>query len=95
MPPTSTERSPREPPCPSTSTDMPTSAGTATSSSVAVEQLMPHTNATKEDPATTREATPASVFVRPIPTTEDDTTAAAEESSTAFADVDEAAGRPT
>ncbi|KAF0906530.1 hypothetical protein E2562_011511 [Oryza meyeriana var. granulata] len=33
--------------------------------------------------------------LRHAPTTEDDTTAAAEVSSTAFADVDEAAGRPT
>ncbi|KAF0888289.1 hypothetical protein E2562_013733 [Oryza meyeriana var. granulata] len=89
MPRVSSGRSPREPPCPPTSTDMPTSAGTAAPSSVAVERLMPHTGATEEDHATTGEATPASV-VRP--TIEDDTTAAAEVSSTAFADVDEAAG---
>ncbi|KAF0920441.1 hypothetical protein E2562_035153 [Oryza meyeriana var. granulata] len=38
---------------------------------------------------------PASVVVRPIPTTEDDTTAATEVSSTIFADVDEAARRST
>ncbi|KAF0895141.1 hypothetical protein E2562_006844 [Oryza meyeriana var. granulata] len=87
---------------------------------------MPHIGGTEEDPATTGEATPASVIVRPIPTTEDDTTAAgqpmlligaiedhppmeedpastaegditalADVSPTSFADIDEAAGRPT
>ncbi|KAF0914671.1 hypothetical protein E2562_031132 [Oryza meyeriana var. granulata] len=92
MPRTSSDRSPQEPPCPPTSTNMPTSAGTAAPSSAAVERLTPHTGAIEEDPATVGEATPASV-VRP--TTEDDTTVAAEVSSTAFADVDEVAGRPT
>ncbi|KAF0930893.1 hypothetical protein E2562_036987 [Oryza meyeriana var. granulata] len=72
---------------------MPTSASTAALSSAAVERLTPHTGATEEDPATAGEATPASVIVRP--TTEDNTTVAAEVSSTAFADVDEAAGQPT
>ncbi|KAF0922178.1 hypothetical protein E2562_027777 [Oryza meyeriana var. granulata] len=70
---------------------MPTSAGIAAPPSAAVERLTPHTGATEEDPTTAGEATPAYV-VRP--TTEDDTTTAAEVSSTAFADVDEAAGRP-
>ncbi|KAF0922489.1 hypothetical protein E2562_037273 [Oryza meyeriana var. granulata] len=37
----------------------------------------------------------AGVVVRPVPTTEDDTTVAAEVSSTAFTDVDKEAGRPT
>ncbi|KAF0906541.1 hypothetical protein E2562_011521 [Oryza meyeriana var. granulata] len=68
---------------------MPTSAGTPAPSSAAVEQLTPLTGATEEDPATAGEATPASIV---LPTTEDDTTAAAEVSSTAFADIDEAAG---
>ncbi|KAF0895147.1 hypothetical protein E2562_006849 [Oryza meyeriana var. granulata] len=71
---------------------MPTSAGTAAPYSATVERLTPHTGVTKEDPATTGEATPASIVVRP--TTEDDTTVATEVSSTAFADVDKAAGRP-
>ncbi|KAF0889750.1 hypothetical protein E2562_030524 [Oryza meyeriana var. granulata] len=93
MPRASSDRSPRELPCPPTSTNIPTSAGTAAQSSTTVEQLTPHTSATEEDPATTGEATPASVVVRP--TTEDDTTVAAEVSSTALANVDEAARRPT
>ncbi|KAF0910344.1 hypothetical protein E2562_001524 [Oryza meyeriana var. granulata] len=67
---------------------MPTSAGTTAPSSAAVERLTPHTGATKEDPATTGEATPASVI---IATTEGDTTAPAKVSPTAFADIDEAA----
>ncbi|KAF0915298.1 hypothetical protein E2562_035333 [Oryza meyeriana var. granulata] len=92
MPRASSDRSPREPPCPPTSTDMPTSASTSAPSSVVVERLTPHIGATKEDPPTVGEATPAPV-VRP--TKEDDTTAVAEVSSTAFTDVDEAAGRPT
>ncbi|KAF0888610.1 hypothetical protein E2562_016077 [Oryza meyeriana var. granulata] len=92
MPRATSDRSPREPPCPHTSTDMPTSTGTAAPSSAAVERLTPLTGATEEDPATAREATPASIM---LPTTEDDTTAAAEVSSTAFANVDEAAGQPT
>ncbi|KAF0909562.1 hypothetical protein E2562_037188 [Oryza meyeriana var. granulata] len=74
------------------STDMPTSAGTAAPSSAAVERLTPHTGATEEDPATAGEVTPASI-VRP--TTEDNTTVAAEVSSTAFADINEVARRPT
>ncbi|KAF0895753.1 hypothetical protein E2562_014362 [Oryza meyeriana var. granulata] len=89
MPRTSSDRSPREPPCPPTSTDMPTSADTAAPSSAAVERLTPLTSATKEDPATAGEATLASIV---LPTTKDDTAAAAEVSSTAFADIDEAAG---
>ncbi|KAF0929186.1 hypothetical protein E2562_016424 [Oryza meyeriana var. granulata] len=92
MPPASTDRSPQEPPCPPTSTDMPTSAGTAAPSSTAVKRPTPHTGATEEDPATSREATPTSVVVRPVPTIEDDTTTVIEVSSTAFADVDKAAG---
>ncbi|KAF0910305.1 hypothetical protein E2562_001488 [Oryza meyeriana var. granulata] len=93
MPRASSNRSPREPPCPPTSTDMPTSAGTAAPSSAVVERLTSCTGATEEDPATVREVTLASVVVRP--TTEDDTTAIAEVSSTAFTNVDETAGRPT
>ncbi|KAF0930217.1 hypothetical protein E2562_030862 [Oryza meyeriana var. granulata] len=58
-------------------------------SSAVVERLMPHTGATEEDPASAGEVTPASVM---RPTIEDDTTTAAKVSSTAFADVDEAAG---
>ncbi|KAF0906262.1 hypothetical protein E2562_009639 [Oryza meyeriana var. granulata] len=85
-------RSPREPPCPPTSTGMPTLAGTVAPSSVAVERLTPLTGATEEDPATAGEVMPASIV---LPTTEDDTTATAEVSSIAFADIDEAAGRPT
>ncbi|KAF0888558.1 hypothetical protein E2562_014765 [Oryza meyeriana var. granulata] len=71
---------------------MPTSAGIATPSSAAVERLTPHIGAIEKDPATAGEATLASI-VRP--TIEEDTTAAAEVSSTPFADVDEATGRPT
>ncbi|KAF0917895.1 hypothetical protein E2562_021620 [Oryza meyeriana var. granulata] len=71
---------------------MPTLAGTTALSSVAVERLTPPTGATEEDPATTGEATPSSIV---LPTIEDDTTAAAEVSSTAFTDFDEAAGRST
>ncbi|KAF0914771.1 hypothetical protein E2562_031378 [Oryza meyeriana var. granulata] len=71
---------------------MPTLAGTAAPSFVAVERLTPLTRATEEDPATAGEATPASIV---LPTTEDDTTAAVEVSFTAFADIDEAARRPT
>ncbi|KAF0911330.1 hypothetical protein E2562_008219 [Oryza meyeriana var. granulata] len=66
-------------------------SGIAALSFVAVERLTPHTGATEEDPDTAGEGTPASVM---RPTTEDDTTAAAEVSSTAFVDVDKAAGRP-
>ncbi|KAF0905042.1 hypothetical protein E2562_000852 [Oryza meyeriana var. granulata] len=92
MPRASSDRSPQEPPCPPTSTDMPTSAGVAAPFSAAVEQLTPLTGATEEDPATAGEATPASIV---LPTIEDNTTVAAEVSSTAFADVDKAAGQPT
>ncbi|KAF0910345.1 hypothetical protein E2562_001525 [Oryza meyeriana var. granulata] len=59
---------------------------------------MPLTSVTKdlapiaEDPATTAEGAPAFVAVA---TTEGDTTAPAEVSPTAFADVDETAGQPT
>ncbi|KAF0916112.1 hypothetical protein E2562_000719 [Oryza meyeriana var. granulata] len=71
---------------------MPTSAGTVAPSAVAVERLTPLTGATEEDPATAGEATLASIM---LPTTEDNTTATAEVSSTAFTNIDEAAGRPT
>ncbi|KAF0896187.1 hypothetical protein E2562_019676 [Oryza meyeriana var. granulata] len=76
MPHASSERSPQEPPCPPTYTDMPTSAGTTAPSSAIVERLTPHTGATEEDPTTAGEATPASV-VRS--TTEDDTSCCRED----------------
>ncbi|KAF0915262.1 hypothetical protein E2562_035211 [Oryza meyeriana var. granulata] len=95
MPRASTDRSAQKPPCPPMSTNMPTLAGTAAPPSAAVERLTLHTGAIEEDPATTGEATPVSVVVRPIPTTEDDTTVAVEVSSTSFADIDKIAGQRT
>ncbi|KAF0927335.1 hypothetical protein E2562_031948 [Oryza meyeriana var. granulata] len=52
MPRAFSDRSPWEPPCPPTSTDMPTLASTAAPSSTALERLTPRTSATEEDHAT-------------------------------------------
>ncbi|KAF0901411.1 hypothetical protein E2562_000292 [Oryza meyeriana var. granulata] len=71
---------------------MPTSVGRAAPSSASVERLTPLTGATEEGLVTAGEVMLAFIV---LPTSEDDTAAATEVSSTAFADVDEVAGRPT